>query len=190
MGKEYSHFTLEKRNELARLLSEEKKAKEISERLDIHVASVYREMERGKNPQTNLYDPEYAEKSYQKGLKSKSRGREPVLSRDRELAAKIAGLIVEDDLSPEQALLKLKSNGYTKLPTKATVYAAIDAGMLPGVCRESLRSKKVNIFSGGTVVLPKWIREELSLEDGASLEIKLEGNKIVLTKNQKMDNRR
>lgn len=181
MGKEYSHFTLEKRNELARLLSEGKKAKEISALLDIHIASVYREIERGKKPLTNMYDPEYAEEFYQKGLKNK--GKEPVLSKNKELAAEIARLILEDKLSPEQALLKLELNGYTNLPTKATVYAAIDAGIIPGVSRESLYSKETNIFSGGTIIIPKWIREKLSLKDGATLEIELEGNKIILTKN-------
>lgn len=180
MKKEYSHLTIEKRNELARLLLEGKKVKEISAQLEIHVSSVYREIERGKNPLTNMYDPEYAEEAYQKGLKSK--GKEPVLSEDKELAAGIARLILEDKLSPEQALLRLESNGHTNLPTKATAYAAIDAGMIPGVSRESLHSKKTHIFSGGTVIIPKWIREKLFLEDGTTLDIALEGNKIILTK--------
>lgn len=180
MGKEYSHLTIEKRKELARLLSEGRKAKEISALLEVHIASVYREIERGKNPQTNQYDPEYAEKSYQKGLKNK--GREPVLSEDKELAAEIAKLILSENLSPEQALLKLESKGYTNLPSKTTVYAAIDTGIIPGVSRESLHSKETSVFSGGTVIIPKWIREELSLEDGATLGIELEGNKIILTK--------
>ena len=90
MGKEYSHMTIEKRKELARLLSESKKVKEIASLLEIHIASVYREIERGKNPLTNQYDPEYAEESYKKGLKNK--GKEPVQSEDKELAAKIAKL--------------------------------------------------------------------------------------------------
>lgn len=181
MGKEYSHLTIEKRKELARLLSEGRKAKEISALLEVHIASVYREIDRGKNPQTNQYDPEYAEKSYQKGLKNK--GKEPALSEDKELAAEIAKLILGDNLSPEQALLKLEAKGYTNLPTKTTVYAAIDAGIIPGVSRESLHSKEVNVFSGGTVIIPKWIREELSLEDGTALSVELDGNKIILTRN-------
>lgn len=181
MGKEYSHLTMEKRKELAHLLSEGKKAKEISALLEIHIASVYREIERGKNPLTNMYDPEYAENSYQKGLKNK--GKEPVLSEDKELAAGIARLILEDNLSPEQALLKLEANGYANLPSKTTVYAAIDAGIIPGVSRESLHSKETNVFSGGTVIIPKWIREKLSLEDGTTLGIELDGNRIILTKN-------
>ena len=41
MGKEYSHMTIEKRKELARLLSESKKVKEIASLLEIHIASVY-----------------------------------------------------------------------------------------------------------------------------------------------------
>lgn len=181
MGKEYSHLTIEKRKELARLLSEGKKAKEISSLLEIHIASVYREIERGRNPLTNEYDPEYAEKIYQKGLKNK--GKEPVLSEDKNLAVEIARLILDDNLSPEQALLKLESNGYTKLPSKTTVYAAIDAGIIPGVSRESLHSKEMNVFSGGTIIIPKWIREELSIEDGTTLSVELDGNKIILTKN-------
>lgn len=180
MGREYSHMTIEKRRELSRLLSEGKKAKEIAEQLEIHIASVYREIERGKNPLTNVYDPEYAEEAYQKGLKNK--GKEPVLSEDRKLAAEIAYLILDENLSPEQALLRLESKGYTNLPTKTTVYAAIDGGIIPGVSRESLHSKEVNIFSGGTVIIPKWIRERLSLEDGTTLSVELDGNKIILTK--------
>ena len=112
MGKEYSHMTIEKRKELARLLSESKKVKEIASLLEIHIASVYREIERGKNPLTNQYDPEYAEESYKKGLKNK--GKEPVLSEDKELAAKIAKLLLNENLSLEQALLKLDSMGYTE----------------------------------------------------------------------------
>lgn len=73
--------------------------------------------------------------------------------------------------------------GYTNIPTKTTVYAAIDAGIIPGVSRESLHSKEVNVFSGGTVIIPKWIREKMSLEDGSTLSVELDGNKIILTKN-------
>lgn len=181
MGKEYSHMTIEKRKELAHLLSESKKVKEIASLLEIHIASVYREIERGKNPLTNQYDPEYAEEAYKKGLKNK--GKEPVLSEDKELAAKIAKLLLNENLSLEQALLKLDSMGYTNIPTKTTVYAAIDAGIIPGVSRESLHSKEVNVFSGGTVIIPKWIREKMSLEDGSTLSVELDGNKIILTKN-------
>ena len=115
MGKEYSHMTIEKRKELARLLSESKKVKEIASLLEIHIASVYREIERGKNPLTNQYDPEYAEESYKKGLKNK--GKEPVLSEDKELAAKIAKLLLNENLSLEQALLRqYYAKFYAKCP--------------------------------------------------------------------------
>ncbi len=40
---------------------------------------------------------------------------------------------------------------------------------------------KVRVGKRGVIVIPKVIRERLGIEEGMTLELKVEGNKIVLT---------
>lgn len=180
MGRVYSHLSIEKRRQLSNLLKVGKSVKEISLELELHISTIYREIERGKNPITNEYDPDYSENEYRDMLGNK--GKTPCLEDDKKMADKISAFILNEGLSPEQAINKLQQEGYSQVPTKTTVYAAIDRGLIPGVTRETLQSKITSVFSDGMVRLPKWVREELDINDGDNLSILLEDGKIILGK--------
>ena len=65
MGRSYSHLSREQRQVIADSLAIGKLAKDIAVTLSLHISTVYREIERGKNPDTNKYEPEFSENKYQ-----------------------------------------------------------------------------------------------------------------------------
>ena len=178
--KEFSHITLEKRREISKLLENGKTAKEISTLLNIHISSVYRELERGRNPQTGQYDPEYADKNYRGKLSEK--GKDAFFLENKLMAETVAEYILKQGLSPAEIVNGLKERGCSPIPSAQTIYTAIDAGHIPNVTRESLRSKETKVFSDGTLHLPKWIRDEMSIKDGDVLSISCDENSITLTR--------
>ena len=60
-----------------------------------------------------------------------------------------------------------------------SIYSAIDAGLIPGVTRESLRPDTVKMFSGGNIIIPAWVREEYELKDGDLFRIEISKNGII-----------
>lgn len=180
MGRTYSHLDLEKRNEISNMLKKNKSVKSIAEELGLHISTVYREIERGKNPLNGEYDPNYSESEYKSNLGSK--GKIPFFEENAEVASLFSNLILDRGLSPEQAIVELIQRGYTQIPSKTTVYAAIDRGLIPGVTRETLNSKMTTVFSDGMVHLPRWVRNELGITDGNNLSIELSEGRIILKK--------
>ena len=71
MGRSYSHLSREQRQVIADSLAIGKSAKDIAVTLSLHISTVYREIERGKNPDTNKYEPEFSENKYQSNLADK-----------------------------------------------------------------------------------------------------------------------
>ena len=65
MGKNYSHLSCEQRQEMANSLKAGKSVKDIASLLGLHISTIYREIERGRNPNTHEYDPDYSEQKYQ-----------------------------------------------------------------------------------------------------------------------------
>lgn len=168
MEKKYSHFSFEKRLRLKELLSKGIQKAEIADSLGIHIATLYREVKRGLI--NGAYDPEYAEAQSQANIGKK--GRTPILSTNKKLAAFIADKILNDHLSPEQISLLLKETATEHEQVNVnTIYTAIDKGYIPGVSRETLRPKTVTVFSGGQVILPTWIRQECGIKDGDQLAV-------------------
>lgn len=180
MGCAYSHLDLKKRNTIADMLRSKKSVKAIAETLGLHISTVYREIERGKNPSTGEYDPNYSESGYKRNLESK--GKLPFFEENTEAAKLFATLILDYGYSPEQAITELTQQGYSHVPSKTTVYAAIDRGLIPGVTRESLNPKTTTVFSDGIVHLPRWVRDELLISDGDILSIQLSDGQIIFKK--------
>ena len=143
MGRSYSHLSREQRQVIADPLAIGKSAKDIAVTLSLHISTVYREIERGKNPDTNKYEPEFSESKYQSDLADK--GRSPRLEENEEMAAVISELILKEGSSPEQAILRLKEDGYTEVPTKTTIYTAIDRGLIPNTMPQG-------VYTTGTVL--------------------------------------
>lgn len=65
---------------------------------------------------------------------------------------------------------------------RATIYSAIDDGLIPGVTRESLNSYVTTMFSDGQIHIAKWVRNALDLNDGDELLFEVVDNKIIFTK--------
>ena len=180
MRRSYSCLSLEQRLKISEMLAAGNPAKEIAKAIGVHFSTVYRELKRGVNPQTNAYDPHYAEAQYRALLLEK--GSESFFAENTELAEKVSHLILQEHLSPEAALSKLREQGCLELPTKTTLYAAIDSGLIPNVTRDSLHSVDTTVFSGGIVHLPKWVRLKLNIYDGDTLEIQVEDGNLILCK--------
>ena len=182
MGRTYKCLTLEQRVQISDLLSKGKGAKEISESIGCHIASIYREIERGRNDE-GLYDPYYAEKNR---VANKVKGKpEPVLLSNQELAQRIADFLIAGEGSVADAIMVLGAEGYD-MPTKTTIYASIDKGLVPGVTRETLRRNQTAIFSDGHVHIPKWIREDLGWKDGDELILEtVDGDSILIQRASK-----
>ena len=65
---------------------------------------------------------------------------------------------------------------------RATIYSAIDDGLIPGVTRESLNSYVTTMFNDGQIHIAKWVRNALDLNDGDGLLFEVVDNKIIFTK--------
>ena len=63
------------------------------------------------------------------------------------------------------------------MPTKTTIYSAIDRGLIPNVTRESLYTRNATVFSDGMIHLPKWVREKLSINDGDNLLVEVDDDR-------------
>jgi len=132
------------------------------------------------------YNADYAQQHYLK--RNEKNGRIPKLKLDEFLAQYISKLILEESLSPLEIIYRLRSENYPNFPSsKATIYAAIDSGLIPSVTRETLLSKrkKTRMFSNGLIKIPKWICEELNLKDDEDLDIDITKGRIIISKSEK-----
>ena len=141
------------------------------------LSTVYNEINRGRI--NGEYDPDYAQSISSK--KQKLHGRYSHLLLDRNLAEIISKYILIDDFSPETVCRILKEQGIY-CPSKATIYAAIDKGLIPNVSRASLQRKTTTMFSHGLIQIPSWIRKELNFNDGDEFHISVVDQKIIIEK--------
>ena len=162
------------------MLDNEYSVKEIAEKLGVHTATVYREIKRFENP--SQYNPEIAQYVYLKELEAKNR--KPKLELDQALAQYISRLILEKFLSPVEVIKRLKSEDYQNIPSKNTIYAAIDKGLIPSVTRATLllKRKKTHMFSNGLIKIPRWVCEKLKIKDGEELYVDVENDRMVVWK--------
>ena len=94
----------------------------------------------------------------------------------------------ENNLSPAQIIHQLRIENYTEYPLSVnTIYAAIDKGLIPDVTRETLllKRKKTHMFSNGLINIPKWICEELDLQNNETLDIDVLNGTIIIKKSTK-----
>lgn len=170
------HFTFEERLQLKRKLEDNLPICQIAEELNKNKSTVYNELKRGKKDKHDMYDPYVAQSRYdtiQSTNKPKSK-----LEKNRKLAEKIAELILSEHLSPENISKKLPVSEYV---SPGTIYSAIDAGLIPGVNREILRNGYgVKVYNGGTIIIPKYIIQKASIQDGDVLSVELQDNNAIL----------
>ena len=184
MGKQYSHLTYESRMLIKQMIESGSCKKDIAIKLGVSLATVYREL--GRSNDSEGYDPEIVQQSYEKMIKSK--GRKSKLELNPELAEYISKLVLEKNLSPSQIIDRLRIENYTECHlSRNTIYAAIDKGLIPNVTRETLllKRKKTHMFSNGLINIPKWICEELDLQDNENLDIDVLNETIIIKKSKK-----
>lgn len=149
----------------------------IAERLGVSLATIYNELKRGSV--NGIYSVDYAQEKYEQFQTLK--GREEKLNIDKDLALLIANLILNENLSPEKAMKKLKEQ-HIDCPSKTTIYYAIHKGLIPNVTLEDLHKKTTTLFSHGLIQIPSWMRKELNLNDGDTVTITLENKSIIMEK--------
>ncbi len=171
------HLTYEQRLQLAHYLQMNVHKTVIADRLNCHISTIYREIERGTI--NGIYDPDYSQQKQNQFLKLK--GQREILRTNDTLAQKIANYILNENLSIEDIIKKLKQQ-HIDCPSRNTIYTAIDKGIIPNVTRENLHNKTTIMFSHGLIQIPKWMRNRLELRDGDILSISLQNNKIILEK--------
>lgn len=136
MPRTYSHLSYEQRLRVKELLDKGTKKVDIARALGVHNATIYREIDRGSI--NGIYDPGHAEEQYRGHLSEK--GRPTICSISPELAQHIAMLILEEKLSPAKIIDRLQEEKWSTAPkARATIYSAIDGGLIPGVIRSSSR---------------------------------------------------
>ena len=132
----FKHFTWDDRLRLETMLCDGKTQKEIAQRLDFHISSVYREIERGayyhkKSDWTfeKRYSADISEQKYRDGLTSKGAGLK--IGKDRNLAAYIEHKIIEEKRSPAAALMDIPRSGcaFTVSICVNTLYSYIEKGI-------------------------------------------------------------
>ena len=102
----------------------------------------------------------------------------------KELAEYIAKLILDEGRSPAKIINMLQENPkYAVVPkSSATIYNAIDNGLIPGVTRENLNSDITTVFNDGQIHIAKWVRNALKIKDGDKLSFEVVNNKIIFSK--------
>ena len=123
-----------------------------------------------------------AENIYKRQLSEK--GMQPLCIISPELAEYIAKLILDEGRSPAKIINMLQENPkYAVVPkSSATIYNAIDNGLIPGVTRENLNSDITTVFNDGQIHIAKWVRNALKIKDGDKLSFEVVNNKIIFSK--------
>ena len=183
MARNYVHLTYEQRQKIEDMLRKDIPKRCMAEELGVHVATVYREIERGTNG--GRYNPDYAERMYQAKLAEK--GAPAKIEENPELAQYIADLILKQKMSPEKIAEEIKKNEKVLgvSITKQTIYHNIEMGIVPGVTKDTLRTDSSTIFGDGQICIPKWVREKLELRDGDVLDLRVTEDGEIVYKRRK-----
>lgn len=141
----FRHLTWTDRLKIEKMLKEKRSAKEIANALHVHLATVYREIKRGKTKQLDtellevyVYAADTAERKYRESLKAKGPGLK--IGNDRELANYLENKMTEDKYSPEAALAEARKEGKMKRTSisKPTLYSYIHKGIFLSLTMKDL----------------------------------------------------
>lgn len=157
----------------------------IGKDIGMSTSAVTREIQRGLVD--GVYEPDYADSRAQK--QKSNHGLPAKLESDPVLASKLAELILDRKISPEDAITEIKKlPEYSNLVlSKPTLYRSIYAGHLPGVSFKSLPSNLSTIFGekANLITLPKWVLEQLDAKAGDIIEYSTsENGDIIIRKAQ------
>ena len=177
MNKTKKHFSQAERQKLKDLLDKGFTKKQIAQALNKSERTIYNELAKNKNPETGDYDPAFAQENHQKIQSDRKHWQK--LEENKELAARIAAMILKENLSPEAASKKINEESPEHISVK-TIYNAIDKGLLPGVSRDTLHGI-VRLRNNDTIQLPKHIINEIGMsKEDVFTVIAVDKNTIVL----------
>lgn len=188
-----ARLTHKDRRRIRALLDTNCSPSDIAVQVKCNTQTIYDEVKRGGGTRAGHwqeYDPEkaqcYAEKKRKK-LGKNLPAKNPIFN-DEALARYISELILREGLNVQQVIRRLEEAPppqFSRLPkSRNTIFAAIDAGLIPDVTRETLQTKTVRIFSNDQLHIPQWVIKRLSLQNGDCFSIDVTENTIVLTKTE------
>lgn len=175
----------ENRRRIRELLDAGFSVPEIAHEIGVHHDTIYKELDRcGTAAQ---YDPDAAEAQATENRKKQNNfPKKAKMFEDAALAQCVSDLILEDGLNIQQVVDRLQAEDaghFKRLPkSRNTIFAAIDGGLIPGVTRETLKTRTVKLFSGDLVHIPQWVIRELGLHDGDELALAVTEESIILKK--------
>ena len=146
--KGFKHLTFHDRLKIEAMDNAGAKAKEIAEKLHVHISTIYRELERGRYEHLNSdytteerYSPDIAEQAYRENLAAK--GPNLKIGKDHELAAYIEEKIINDGYSPAAIAgeIKVKGKKFATNVCKATIYSYIEKGVFLRLTNKDLPEK-------------------------------------------------
>lgn len=179
-------LTYENRKRIKYLLDAGFSVPEIAREIGVHHDTIYQELKRcGSAAQ---YDPDAAEAQAAQGRKRQNNlpAEGTIFSEDADLARLVSALILDDGMNVQQVIRWLQQERperFKRLPkSRNTIFAAIDSGLIPGVTRDTLKTRTVRLFSGDLVHIPQWVIRQLELCDGDEFSIELRGAAIILKK--------
>lgn len=162
MGKKFSRLEIGKRLKLKELLDQNVAKTEIADILGVHIATVYREIQRGTV--NGAYEPESAQDRYNR--LSEGVGRKQIIAPNGELAAFITDQLLNKHKGITDTIEMIKSQYGISL-SRATLYNAINNGDLPGVTIDKIEPHNTaTVFSDGHVIIPSWFRTKFGIVDG------------------------
>lgn len=133
----YKHLEITDRLRIERWIKQGMKPREISEKLHVHISTIYRELKRGQYERLNsktwemetAYSPDIAEEKHQEHLRNK--GQDLKIGHDHALAKFIEDTIIEKDCSPAAALGYAKNAGieFSTTLSAQTIYNYIHKGV-------------------------------------------------------------
>lgn len=160
---------------------------EIAREIGVHHDTIYQELKRCGD--ATHYDPDAAEAhAAQKRKRQNNFAPDRQIFEDTELSQRVSDLILEEGLNIQQVIDWLQAEDvghFRRLPkSRNTIFAAIDSGLIPGVSRETLKTRTVKLFSGDLVHIPQWVIRELGLRDGDVFTIEVTEQSIILKKGE------
>ncbi len=178
MGKIYSRLALKERLYICEQLVQKTPVIQIAQNIKHNISTVYREIRRGTVK--GKYDPYLADEKV-KAI-NRCKGAKGIIS--KEVAEIISQLILNEALSPEKVIIRLREmNLNFEVPTSTrTIYSAIDKGIIPNVSRSDLHKNKTttHVFSNGMIRIPKWIIEKTNIKDGDIASFEFVNNEIII----------
>lgn len=145
----FHHLTHDDRIKIEALLKEKHTPQEIANNIGCHISTIYRELKRGRYEHRNSdwtteerYSPDIADEKYRENLAAKGPGLK--IGNDVALAEYIENKIVDEKMSPDAALGRMKREGikFSVSICTTTLYSYIDKGIFLRLTNKDLPVKK------------------------------------------------